>query len=132
MGIFLFSFSLSLSIKRKPIDLWSHDVTLLEVTFLVQTIFMKFCILLKILFQVDLVEQDKHFLEKATEYLSGTLTNNQCENHHLITSPGNAKIGSLYCAGLQNFDFSSAPVYNVIWCQWVLGHLTKVGKVIDL
>ena len=62
------------------------------------------------MFQVDLVEQDKHFLQKATEYLSG-----------------NTKIGSLYCVGLQNFDFSSAPQYSVIWCQWVLGHLTKVG-----
>ena len=34
-------------------------------------------------------------------------------------------MGSLYCAGLQNFDFSSAPEYSVIWCQWVLGHLTQ-------
>ena len=100
--------------------------------FLVKTIFMKFSVFTKLLFQVDLVEQDKHFLEKATEYLSGNLTNNQCVNNHLFPSPGNAKIGSLYCAGLQNFDFSSAPVYNVIWCQWVLGHLTKVGQVIDL
>jgi len=55
---------------------------------------------------VDLVEQDKHFLEKATEYLKG------CE-----------RVGSLFCAGLQNFDFKPAT-YDVIWCQWVLGHLT--------
>jgi len=58
--------------------------------------------------KVDLVEQDKHFLEKARDYLSG-----------------NERVGSLYCAGLQNFDFSSAPEYSVIWCQWVLGHLTQ-------
>ena len=30
----------------------------------------------------------------------------------------------MYCAGLQNFTFSSHQ-YNVIWCQWVLGHLTE-------
>lgn len=56
---------------------------------------------------VDLVEQDKHFLEKAREYLAG-----------------NSKVGNLYCAGLQNFTFSPGQ-YNVIWCQWVLGHLTE-------
>ena len=53
-----------------------------------------------------MVEQDKHFLEKAKEYLAG-----------------NDKVGSLFCAGLQNFNFDCA-CYNVIWCQWVLGHLT--------
>jgi len=56
--------------------------------------------------RVDLVEQDKHFLEKATEYLAG-----------------NDRVGQLFCAGLQNFDFLPAT-YDVIWCQWVLGHLT--------
>jgi len=55
---------------------------------------------------VDLVEQDKHFLEKAKEYLAG------CE-----------RVGQLFCAGLQNFAFTPAT-YDVIWCQWVLGHLT--------
>ena len=52
------------------------------------------------------MEQDKHFLEKAKDYLSG-----------------NDKVGTLYCAGLQNFSFTPGQ-YNVIWCQWVLGHLT--------
>ena len=81
---------------------------------------------------MDLVEQDKHFLEKARDYLSST-----------------AGVGTLYCAGLQNFSFPSAA-YNVVgasgtvlyctvlllyctvlyctvqvWCQWVLGHLTE-------
>ena len=32
---------------------------------------LDFYILQYLLFQVDLVEQDKHFLQKATEYLSG-------------------------------------------------------------
>jgi len=55
---------------------------------------------------VDLVEQDKHFLLKATEYLKD-----------------NSRVGRLYCSGLQNFDFIP-ETYDVIWCQWVLGHLT--------
>jgi len=56
---------------------------------------------------VDLVEQDKHFLEKARDYLAG-----------------NNRVGNLYCVGLQNFSFPPEQ-YNVIWCQWVLGHLTE-------
>ena len=55
---------------------------------------------------VDLVEQDKHFLERARDYLAD-----------------NQRVGSLYCSGLQNFNFSPAS-YDVVWCQWVLGHLT--------
>merc|ERR1712122_458233 len=50
--------------------------------------------------RVDLLEQDKHFLEKAVEYLDG-----------------NNRVGSLYCSGLQNFDFVP-ETYDVIWCQW--------------
>ena len=49
--------------------------------------------------RVDLLEQDKHFLEKAVEYLDG-----------------NNRVGSLYCSGLQNFDFVP-ETYDVIWCQ---------------
>ena len=49
--------------------------------------------------RVDLLEQDKHFLEKAVEYLDG-----------------NSRVGSLYCSGLQNFDFVP-ETYDVIWCQ---------------
>ena len=56
--------------------------------------------------QVDLVEQNKIFLEKAKDYLQG-----------------NDKVGHLFCCGLQNFVPKSEH-YDVIWCQWVLGHLT--------
>jgi len=55
---------------------------------------------------VDLVEQDEHFLEKGREYLGD-----------------NPRVGTLFCAGLQNFKFQP-QTYDVIWCQWVLGHLT--------
>jgi len=60
---------------------------------------------------VDLVEQDEHFLERAKEYLQGI-----------------QGIGHLYCAGLQNFKFTE-NTYDVIWFQWVLGHLTDIHFV---
>lgn len=55
--------------------------------------------------KVDLVEQCTQFLDTAKE------------NFKL-----SKKIGEYYCIGLQNF----LPIpkhYDVIWCQWVLGHL---------
>jgi len=55
---------------------------------------------------VDLVEQDEHFLVKSKEYLE----------------PVWSSVGNLYCAGLQNFKFTKVT-YDVIWFQWVLGHL---------
>jgi len=56
--------------------------------------------------KVDMVEQNRLFLEKAKEYLKG------CD-----------KVNRLFCSGLQ--DFVPEPQgYDVIWCQWVLGHLT--------
>ncbi|KAK7789559.1 hypothetical protein R5R35_010492 [Gryllus longicercus] len=56
--------------------------------------------------QVDLVEQDPKFISEAKKYIGPT-----------------KKIGQLFNQGLQSFD----PVpgtYDIIWCQWVLGHLT--------
>ena len=55
--------------------------------------------------KVDLVEQNKLFLQKAKEYLKSD------------------KVENLYCCGLQNF-VPEKEKYDVIWCQWVLGHLT--------
>nr|CAG4646609.1 EOG090X0EJQ [Macrothrix elegans] len=55
---------------------------------------------------VDLVEQDKHFIEEARTSLAAT-------NHR----------GQFFHTGLQ--DFTPEPnAYDVIWVQWVLGHLT--------
>lgn len=56
---------------------------------------------------VDLVEQDENFVRKAREYLG---TNNK-------------RIGSIFNVGLQDFT-PAENTYDVIWCQWVLGHLT--------
>jgi protein N-terminal methyltransferase len=68
--------------------------------------------LLKILF---LVEQDEHFLVKSKEYLE----------------PVWSSVGNLYCAGLQNFKFTK-DTYDVIWFQWVLGHLQDDHLVIHI
>ncbi|XP_055319335.1 alpha N-terminal protein methyltransferase 1 [Sitodiplosis mosellana] len=59
---------------------------------------------------VDLVEQDENFVRKAHDYLS---TNDQL----------NEKIGTIHNVGLQDFTLTD-NTYDVIWCQWVLGHLT--------
>lgn len=55
---------------------------------------------------VDLVEQDGNFVRKANEYL-GT----------------SERIGTIFNMGLQDFT-PAENTYDVIWCQWVLGHLT--------
>ncbi|XP_034231662.1 N-terminal Xaa-Pro-Lys N-methyltransferase 1-A [Thrips palmi] len=55
--------------------------------------------------KVDLVEQNPAFVNQARTSL---------ESHK--------NMGNFYCAGLQ--DFTPEPAtYDVIWCQWVLGHL---------
>lgn len=55
--------------------------------------------------KVDLVEQDEKFINTAKQ----------------LISKDNAKLGTVYQIGLQ--DFKPQKVYDVIWCQWVLGHL---------
>ncbi|XP_020291813.1 N-terminal Xaa-Pro-Lys N-methyltransferase 1 [Pseudomyrmex gracilis] len=63
-------------------------------------------LLIKHFARVDLVEQNPKFLEVAKIAL---------ENH-------SSKVNQYYAIGLQNF----CPVenkYDLIWCQWVLGHL---------
>ncbi|CAH0556729.1 unnamed protein product [Brassicogethes aeneus] len=58
--------------------------------------------------KVDLVEQNPLFLDQAKKYLGTQL---------------DLKIGKYYAVGLQNFDPEPCK-YDVIWIQWVLGHLT--------
>uniref|UniRef100_A0A0A9Z911 Alpha N-terminal protein methyltransferase 1 n=1 Tax=Lygus hesperus TaxID=30085 RepID=A0A0A9Z911_LYGHE len=55
--------------------------------------------------KVDLVDQNKDFVNKVTEYVGEI-----------------PQVGNLYVAGLQEFE--PTEKYDVIWCQWVLGHLT--------
>ena len=55
--------------------------------------------------KVDLVEQNPAFVEQARDILQSQ-----------------QNMGNFYCSGLQDFTPDSAA-YDVIWCQWVLGHL---------
>lgn len=60
---------------------------------------------------VDLVEQDSKFCEKARENLSVS-----------------GHLGEVYNIGLQDFG-DSGTRYDLIWSQWVLGHLTDEDLV---
>lgn len=58
---------------------------------------------------IDLVELNQNFLNQAkTEF---------------PTLPDGHKLDRCYCSGLQDFT-PGKEEYDVIWCQWVLGHLT--------
>lgn len=65
-------------------------------------------LLLKIFDKVDIVEQDRQFSQKAIEYIGKENSN---------------RIGKIYNLGLQEFVPESMK-YDIVWCQWVLGHLT--------
>lgn len=63
--------------------------------------------------QVDLVEQNAAFLEQAKNYLKPKSL---------------PKIGKFYSVGLQNF-VPETEKYDVIWIQWVIGHLVDEDLV---
>ncbi|KAM9326932.1 N-terminal Xaa-Pro-Lys N-methyltransferase 1 [Gastrophryne carolinensis] len=64
-------------------------------------------LLLPIFKNVDMVDVTDEFLSKAKSYLGDD----------------GKRIGNFYCCGLQ--DFTPEPNrYDVIWIQWVIGHLT--------
>ncbi|CAH1109115.1 unnamed protein product [Psylliodes chrysocephalus] len=62
--------------------------------------------------KVDMVEQNEDFLQQAKQYLG----------------PKVDKIGNFYPEGLQNFQPETGK-YDVIWIQWVLGHLTNADLI---
>lgn len=65
------------------------------------------------LFQtVDMVELNQGFLDQAPDYIGDDF----------------ARVGNRFCSGLQDFD-PRRETYDVIWCQWVLGHLTETHFV---
>lgn len=64
---------------------------------------------------VDLVEQDKNFTNKAKDYLNEK-------------GVKNTKVGEIFNEGLQTFQ-PEKSAYDVIWSQWVLGHLTNQDLV---
>lgn len=63
--------------------------------------------------KVDLVEQNEMFLEKAKTYLGPRAL---------------SKVGNFYGVGLQDFQPEKGK-YDVIWVQWVIGHLTDEDLV---
>ncbi|XP_068633469.1 alpha N-terminal protein methyltransferase 1-like [Battus philenor] len=64
--------------------------------------------------KVDLIEQDKKFINTAKE----------------VIGSNNEKLGTLYQKSLQ--QFKPDKKYDLIWCQWVLGYLTDKDLVIFL
>ncbi|XP_031766311.2 N-terminal Xaa-Pro-Lys N-methyltransferase 1-B-like [Galleria mellonella] len=61
--------------------------------------------------KVDLVEQDEKFINTAKQ----------------LIGEDNANLGTVYKIGLQNFKPQKR--YDVIWCQWVLGHLNDYDLI---
>ncbi|XP_029025761.1 N-terminal Xaa-Pro-Lys N-methyltransferase 1 [Betta splendens] len=64
-------------------------------------------LLLPLFHTVDLVDVTKEFLDKAKSYLG----------------EDSKRVGNYFCSGLQDFVPESGR-YDVIWIQWVIGHLT--------
>lgn len=64
-------------------------------------------LLLPLFRTVDLVDVTQEFLDKAKPYLGEDAK----------------RVGNFFCSGLQDFK-PEAGRYDVIWIQWVIGHLT--------
>ncbi|XP_048773679.1 N-terminal Xaa-Pro-Lys N-methyltransferase 1-A-like [Ostrea edulis] len=64
-------------------------------------------LLLPIFKTVDMVELNQKFLDEARSFIGEE----------------ESRVDNLFCSGLQDF-IAKAGTYDVIWCQWVLGHLT--------
>ncbi|XP_022064151.2 N-terminal Xaa-Pro-Lys N-methyltransferase 1 [Acanthochromis polyacanthus] len=64
-------------------------------------------LLLPLFKTVDLVDVTQEFLDKAKPYLGEEAK----------------RVGNYFCCGLQDFK-PEAGRYDVIWIQWVIGHLT--------
>ncbi|ORX58916.1 hypothetical protein DM01DRAFT_317062 [Hesseltinella vesiculosa] len=60
--------------------------------------------------KVDVVEQEASFVQQA-------------KDAYLKEQIEAGRVGDVLCQGLQSFTPSEAK-YDLIWCQWVLGHLT--------
>ncbi|KAK3817320.1 MAG: alpha-N-methyltransferase NTM1 [Benniella sp.] len=76
-------------------------------------------VLLKAFDHVDLVENCEAFVNQAKEvYLKDEIES--------------GRVGEVRCQGLQNVHFEGTSWegrYDVIWCQWVLGHLTEADLI---
>lgn len=63
-------------------------------------------LLLPIFKEVDMVELNQHFLDQAPTFIGDDFS----------------RVKNRFCSGLQDFTPAEGR-YDVIWCQWVLGHL---------
>ncbi|XP_015785197.1 N-terminal Xaa-Pro-Lys N-methyltransferase 1-A [Tetranychus urticae] len=59
---------------------------------------------------VDLLDVNQSFLEEA--------------RNHIGPDIYDKRIGQAYCSSLHEFKPNEGIEYDVIWCQWVTGHLT--------
>nr|XP_002127135.1 N-terminal Xaa-Pro-Lys N-methyltransferase 1-like [Ciona intestinalis] len=69
-------------------------------------------LLLPIFKTVDLAELNSNFLEQARTYLGDA----------------SSRVGNYYCCGLQDLKLKEKS-YDLIWVQWVTGHLTDAHFV---
>ncbi|KAF9196338.1 hypothetical protein BGZ50_000740 [Haplosporangium sp. Z 11] len=72
-------------------------------------------VLIKAFDHVDLVENCATFVKQAKE-------------EYLKAEIASGRVGEVRCCGLQNVHFEGTSWegrFDVIWCQWVLGHLTE-------
>uniref|UniRef100_A0A1A9W3Q4 Alpha N-terminal protein methyltransferase 1 n=1 Tax=Glossina brevipalpis TaxID=37001 RepID=A0A1A9W3Q4_9MUSC len=77
-------------------------------------------LLMPLFAKVDLVEQDYAFAEKAKEYCVK-------DSGAVLGYPN--RLGEIYNIGLQDFQ-PYVNKYNLVWSQWVLGHLTDVDLLL--
>ena len=76
-------------------------------------------VLVKAFDHVDLVEGCESFVKQAKE-------------EYLKAEIDSGKVGEVRCQGLQHVQFEGTAWegrFDVIWCQWVLGHLTEGNTV---
>ncbi|KAL5012632.1 hypothetical protein ScPMuIL_011183 [Solemya velum] len=64
-------------------------------------------LLLSMFQKVDMVDQCQSFIDQAKTYVGAE----------------SSRVENFFCCGLQNFVPKTSH-YDIIWCQWVLGHLT--------
>ena len=65
-------------------------------------------LLLPLFDTVDMVEVNQKFLDSAPKFIAEQ----------------SARVENYFCSGLQEF-IPQDNHYDIIWCQWVLGHLTE-------
>ncbi|KAF9998826.1 hypothetical protein BGZ79_007515 [Entomortierella chlamydospora] len=76
-------------------------------------------VLIKAFDHVDLVENCAAFVKQAKE-------------EYLKEEIELGRVGEVRCSGLQNVNFEGTSWegrFDVIWCQWVLGHLTEADLI---